>query len=532
MIPLPRLYVNGKFNRLVHPASVNIVQNTKPLSTASMTLLQGEELPARSWVELFNPYGSAGMFRVRSPRNAYGESTSTAELEHMIAEVGDYCVKAEYSEMIAASTAVTKVFSHYKGGKWKLGDVKALGSGRIALEAKYDSVLSVLLSILQQKPDCMMSFDFSTNPWTLAFVKKGTKVVSEGRLTRNVTSAEITYDDSELCTRCWYQTFTTDDEGNITATWTYKDADTLKTYGVVENRINTSSDMTTEEINATVNNYLKAHKQPKTSVRIQGVELSKITGERVDKFVNGDLFRLAMPDYNLTVELNIESLAWTDVYNDQMDVEVHLGDEEDSVVTFLHNLDATGSGVTGGSGGGGGKSKQEEKWQEYRVRFEEDEYHWGVVSEHVDHSERVLQAAGIDVDSRTGVVIYAKDNANQIGSRIKAESDRISLVVSGTGEDAKIKTASIVTAINEDKSESSIKLDADRIHLEGYTTLTEFSALKGTVNTLAAGTFTGVGIRCGSLSINAAQFTLGVSVVWKSTIKDGDGNTVNVMKWG
>ena len=201
MTKLPRLYVNGKFTRLVNPVSVGIIQKTQPLSTASMTLPRGEEIPARSWVELYTPYGSAGMFRVRSPHNAYGENTSTAELEHMIAEVGDYLVKAEYSEMIAASSAVTKVFAHYKGGKWKLGKVTDLGSGKIALEAKYESVLSVLLSILQQKPECIMSFDFSTTPWTLNFVKKGTSVVSQGRLARNVTSAEITYDDSELCTR-------------------------------------------------------------------------------------------------------------------------------------------------------------------------------------------------------------------------------------------------------------------------------------------------------------------------------------------
>ena len=524
MTKLPRLYVNGKFTRLVNPVSVGIIQKTQPLSTASMTLPRGEELPARSWVELYTPYGSAGMFRVRSPHNAYGENTSTAELEHMIAEVGDYLVKAEYSEMIAASSAVTKVFAHYKGGKWKLGKVTDLGSGKIALEAKYESVLSVLLSILQQKPECMMSFDFSTTPWTLNFVKKGTSVVSQGRLARNVTSAEITYDDSELCTRCWYQTFTTDKEGNITGKWVSKDANTLKTYGVVEGKVNTSSDMTSAEINATVDNFLKAHKQPKTSVRIQGVELNRITGERMDKFVCGDLYRLAMPDYNMTVELNIASISWTDVYGDPQDVEISLGDEEDSVVTFLHNLDATGSGTGGGGGGGGARKEQEERWKEFRTRLEQDDYHIGVVSEQVDHSERVLKAAGIDVDSRTGVVIYAKDNKNQIGSRIKAESDRISLVVSGTGKDAKIKTASIMTYINEDRSASGIKLNADRIHLEGYVTTSAIEATNGLISSLRSGQATFSLVNTSSIRLAGYSLYLGSVTI--------NGTSYNVVRYG
>ena len=81
---LPRLYVNGAFRRIMNPTSVSINQNIVPLDTASMTLPYDEHIPARSWVELFTPYGSAGMFRARSPHDAYGQATTTVELEHMI----------------------------------------------------------------------------------------------------------------------------------------------------------------------------------------------------------------------------------------------------------------------------------------------------------------------------------------------------------------------------------------------------------------------------------------------------------------
>ena len=110
------------------------------------------------------------------------------------------------------------------------------------------------------------------------------------------------------------------------------------------------------------------------------------------------------------------------------------------------------------------------------------------------------------------------------------QADQISLVVEKKNGKDVVKSASIITAINNDGS--SIKLSADKINLSGYVTMSKFTSLDGTVQNLKAGNFTGIGIRCGSLSINSAQFTLGVSVVWKSTIKDGDGNDVNVLKWG
>lgn len=464
MVKMPRLYVNDKFSRIVNAISLQITQNITPLSTASITLPEGEELPARSYVELFTPYGSAGMFRVRSPHNNYGSGYSTAELEHMVAEIGDYVVKAEYDSMVAAKTAVKNVFSHYKGSRWKLGSYTAIGSEKVALEAKYDSVLNALLSILEQKPDFMMTFDFTTTPWKLNIVKKGTSVVAEGRLSRNVETASVIYDDSELVTRVWYQTYTKSADGKVTSKWTSKSANTSK-YGIIESTVSTSSDMTADEISSVVDTYLNEHKEPRTSVSINAQELNQITGERMDKFILGDLYRLNLRDYDLTVELHVTSITWGDVINSPGSATVHLGAEEDTVVTFLHNLDATGSGTKGGSGGGGGRKKQDDEFQEFRIIHEEDQYHWTVASEQIDHANNVLRAAGIDIDSRTGALIYAKDNENQIGSRIQAQSDRISLVVEGTGKNAKIKPASIVAAINNGKS--SIKISADHIRLDG-----------------------------------------------------------------
>lgn len=434
---LPRLYVNGKFTRLVNFLSLSINQNIIPLDTASITLPVDEVLPARSWVELFTPYGSAGMFRVRSPHDAYGQDTTSAELEHMISEVGDYLVKEEISEMLPANTAMQRVFKHYQGGKWKLGSVTALGSGKVAVEAKYDRVLDTMLSILEQKKDCMMSFDFSTTPWTVSIVKKGTSVAAEGRLARNMTSASISCDDTELCTRVWYQVF----DKSHNATWKSKDASTKSKYGIVEGTVRTSSDMTDEEINTTVNAFLEDHKEPRVSVSIQAVELSKITGESLDKFTIGKLFQLALPDYGITTEKHITSLSWGfDGSGRLTSFTVNLGDEEDTVVTFLHNLDAKGKG---GGGGGRAKDKEEEQWKKYISDWQKrDDYIGGWVAR-TDKNGEILEKAGLDINSN-GVLVYAKGK-NTIGSRFEITQKEINLKADRIELDAYVKAKDLTT---------------------------------------------------------------------------------------
>lgn len=64
-----------------------------------------------------------------------------------------------------------------------------------------------------------------------------------------------------------------------------------------------------------------------------------------------------------------------------------------------------------------------------------------------------------------------------VQSQIRQEAARISLVVEGTGANAKIKPASIVAAINGDKS--NIRLAADRISLSGNTSIADVMSVTG-----------------------------------------------------
>ena len=441
-IPLPRLLnASGGTERRIHPTQVSINLNITPLSDASMTLPKGENLPTRGYVELFTCMGSAGIYRVRSPQDSYGQDNTTAELEHAIVEVGDFLVLHKYDEMMAASTAMQTVFSHYRGTKWQLGSVSALGNTQIALQVNYDKVLEAMLAILDQKTDCMMAFDFTTTPWTVNIVAKGTTVTAEGRLSRNVNYARVVYDDTELCTVAYYEK----PKANQSATadmeteWLYLEADTKNTYGPIEREVKTGSNFTPEEALRIATTYLNEHKNPRVSVEIGAEELSSITGESFDQFTIGKLFRLVLVDYGLLpIEKVITGLTFQDVYESPMNITVHLDQEEDTLVRFIHDMDSKG-----GSGGGGGSRKKQD-----------------------------------DLDKR--------DYVDWINER-----NKIGMVVKTHDGEYKVDGGEITLAINDQDESTRVLLLADVIDIHGLVTKLETYSLQVVDFNAADGEFTG-----------------------------------------
>lgn len=468
--------------RPIIPIRVSIDLRITPLSFASIELPPGESLPARAYVELFTSLGSAGIFRVRSPQDVYGGLSASAELEHAVVEVGDYLVLARYSEMMSAQTAMSTIFSHYRGSKWQLGNISALGSGEIAVEADHDRVLQAMLSLMEQKPDCMMQFDFSTTPWTINIVAKDTTVTAEGRLSRNMANARIIYDDTELCTKVYYEkpsvNASTQEPESVWAS--LEDAAAMATYGLIEKEVFTGSNWTEDEAQRVASLYLAKHKTPRISIEISAEELSDITGESYDTFTVGKLFRLALPDYNIVVDKTITAVSWQDVYQKPHAINITLDEEEDTVLTFLHDVDAKG----GSGGGGGGAKKADDIWKEYRTDIQKTDYSIDLYAVRVDRAENILQQAGMYIDSN-GVLQYAADNENMVMSHLQVQANRINLVVEGSGDNAHIKPASIVAAINAQTGQSVVKLSADVIDIDGLLQAQQFQAALASIDTIA-----------------------------------------------
>ena len=130
-------------------------------------------------------------------------------------------------------------------------------------------------------------------------------------------------------------------------------------------------------------------------------------------------------------------------------------------------------------------------------------------------------------------------------SRIIQESDRIGLVVEGTGNNAHIKAAQIVASINDDGTSQTL-LSADKITLDGNT------LLSGTLNVISGGIASSGNIQAGlsadnfirgktlkllgaSSSQGAQEVTLGYGDVDGMIIKaevDSSTNTLKLWKHG
>ena len=135
----------------------------------------------------------------------------------------------------------------------------------------------------------------------------------------------------------------------------------------------------------------------------------------------------------------------------------------------------TAEAATGGAGrsmsGSRGETTAEKKWSEFIAEWNVNNAIFTYHAYHIDHDDKVLQAAGLDIDSQ-GAIIYATDNVNQIGSKFNVHSDQISLVVSTTADPQtpyKVNAASIVAGINNDTGtgQSYVTIDADRVKLSG-----------------------------------------------------------------
>ncbi len=509
--------------RRLQPVDGSLNLSMVPLSTASLTVLTAEAAPVGSWVEMYSPTGSAGIYRVSTVDNGHGTELSSLELEHGIAEVGNYVVNGEISEEMPLNAAITRLWGFYKGNRWRIGSNSF--TDRVLVDVLYDNLLQALLDLLEQTSGYMMAFDFSTNPWTINIVRKDTAVSAEGRLSRNVEEAHVTYDLTELCTRVYVDYDDDDSAGGAVS----MDADTISQYGVIEKHV-PGSGYTYSQAQAVAREYLEKHKRPQIGATITGVDFASVTGESLDALAIGKLYRLAVPKHNVVIEQHITGLSWSHLYSDPSAVEIALGVEEDRVISYMQQTTETVS-----KGGKGTIKKQGRYW----TKFDRTDHYIDQVAAYTDENGNVLKQAGMYIDAN-GVLQYAQDNEKQVGSQFKVaadritaevtqrengeralysnieqtatqirsevvnvkeglessitqtageiraevsdtaqglqasidiESNRIGLVVEGTGANAKIRPAQIVASIND--SGSSVLLDADKVRLSGTTTIND-----------------------------------------------------------
>ena len=518
--------------RRLNPTQQSVDDRVTPLSTASMTLPEGEHAAFHDWVEVFTQNGSAGVYRVSGASETYTDKASV-ELEHGICALGDAIIPGK-GTISGTLPQVLSAMLGYQAVTAGGAQLWALGSVATNAQASFDHDSTNLLSaVLAVVPDgYMLTFDQSALPWRIGVSAMETVPSCEGRLARNLRSVTVTVDEEDFCTRIYC---------NMLPSPGYMDGPTVGTWGIKAKTITAQENVTQESLTAYITQYLEDHKNPRVSIECDAEDLSAITGEAIDRMEKGRLFRLALPDYGVTMEERILAVRTGSAYDEPEHVRLTLAnsirDTADTLVYIENSVTggASSSSARGGyvRGGGSGISPAnvldmlkktetyiaaDEAWtREAGIRIESNTAEmyatkkaivgdWtsdvetidalikastdngGLVAMMVGRKNKVEDVSAlISATAAGGGLITLKASQNDLdamGKRvsgaeasIKVNSDNIELKVSKNG---------VISSINQ--TAESVKIKASRVELSGYVTASEFSSLKADLANVTSGT--------------------------------------------
>lgn len=424
MTRLPRV-LSGTMQELrrLHPIEQSVDERLTPLSTCSMTLDNSESVSMHDWVEIYTDAGISGIYRVRKVSNTYTVESS-AELEHGICALGDAIIPGKGTLSGTRSEVLSAMLGHqvlYVGGQplWQIGSV----SDNSAVEYEYDNT-NLLSAVLEIVPDtCRVSFDQSALPWKIGIAPMETTPSCEGRITRNLRSVTVTMDDEELCTRIYCDKLPEPH---------YMDGPNIATWGVKIKTITAQDNVTQESLIAYVAQYLDDHKDPRISIEIDADDLAKVTSESIDRFEIGRLFRLALPDYGVTMEERILAVRHASAFGDPEHVKLTLAnsikDTADTMVYIDNAVTGGASSSSARSGSLGSKGTGLSQTSVLDMLKKTDTY--------ITADEAWTREAGVKIESNSAELYATKkaivgnwtEDVETINALIQASSDNGGLV--------------------------------------------------------------------------------------------------------
>lgn len=249
-----------------------------------------------------------------------------------------------------------------------------------------------------------------------------------------------------------------------------------------------------------------------------------------------------------------------------------IGDYIPNIIYINRETEEYATGGSKGAGGrGGGGSRSQKKQGEFETSILQNERNIVLEARQVDDNRNVLRQAGMQIDPITGVLIYAEDNPNMVGSmfhvqsnritaeveqrvagfatlssritqnansieletsarigsinllsgRITVEAGKINQIVTAIGANGQVTAASICLAIN--RAGSSATINADKIYLLGETIANTITAdyISGKVATLSV-------LRVAALSSTGNIYTSNGYVMAPYLYLGSAGNATNV----
>lgn len=385
----------------LRPVEMTITLNLREESAATITLPDdAQDVPVRTFVELYTPRGSAGIFRVTdTSRNVFNQRVLTLKSGLSTLEDSVYRVQEDYEGTVQAFLAA--VLGYQTVARWQLGTVADGTTVYKRSGINYNSLADLIRGLSDDDVDHYFETDYTTTPWTLHYRAVPTSVGCEMRLSRSVRTVQIVRNDAELCTRLYLSVSSDLVETELR---TYNDADAQAVYGIVEK----TADVNAADVadpDAWAARYMREHKAPAVQITIDGYELARLTGDSWDEYSLGKLCRV-----NLSGELleeRVVSVTYPDPLGEPDLVQVQLATKAATASGAIATLVRKSGGGGGGGAGGGYATMRDLRNIAY------------LVDEQIDEIDKITEMVG-HVPSGYNLYDLYSDNADDIAKNAAA----------------------------------------------------------------------------------------------------------------
>jgi phage minor structural protein len=451
--------------QLFYPESQSLNLVDKGVSTSSITL--GPESPVLTpgdWVKDDTDPGKGLVWRVKSVETAYERDARTVQLEHVIATLKDTLIFGTLGGSNASAESMARQ-ALSKQSIWTLGKFEF--SRTLPYQFNNQTVFAALETICNTLDGWRWEYDLTALPFKLHVVKKSDDVASELRASRNLVALRRTVDLSGMYTR-----FYPVGARNIHIQGNYVSRNE-GLYGVICHTETDQSIKSKELLKAWAEDKLSRHAEPQVNVTATALELSRATGEPLDKLTLGRACRIPLPEFGTTIRETITRLSWSDKIRQPENVSVTLANELVDVASILKQQSGSGSRNAGGS-----------------AMAQEEDHAW--IEDTVDHVLIVAEAvAGTDEEGNVDwsrVASIMVDGTGIYQRVVKTEGDMVTAQTAITANENAITLEAQRAQDAEGGLSSRITVEAGRITSE----VTRATTAEGTLSSRITQTDTAI----------------------------------------
>ena len=329
--------LNNAFNiaysqklNMIHTASFSLPYNDPKL----------EYCISFNFVEIFDGDERIDMFRI-NPQNIVknkSQNIVTFQCEHVLVTLLDdvifgYNLVADTND---TSDVIENILTYQPVTNWELNNCDFTENYQYKLENT--NCLNALFNVPKMfTTDFQFTWDTTTYPWQLNLIETPSTPTSRIVYHRNLQSIEKKTDPSQLFTRI-YGLGAGDGVNQIKLASDYIDSSNTAVYGIISRIWTDTNILTVDELTAKCQALLDENDSPRITYNVSAVDLYKITGLTLDKFVLGNIVQVQDEELNINVEAKITDITKSNLTNNPGDIQLQISNRVGKFEDLISNL--------------------------------------------------------------------------------------------------------------------------------------------------------------------------------------------------